>query len=263
MSKTHDELKEKGVPVMKLIPTTFLIREYITKAIYAADMKVMKGSQIGIQIVKLRIDRERAASEYDFLKLRNKVEQEIIHYTKSILGSLFPFGRDEYMIFSTRGVIDQSVGDLNIKECTVASGVGYGQTVYNAETNARTALEHALGKAESATFILDEMGQLTGPVSSGMEEALTYAIKVEDDSIIKIADQIKLSPAHVAKIQSLMEKTNSDTFDANDIAMHLSVSIRSARRILGAIVEGGHGEIVAKESTSSTGRPRRIYKIKF
>jgi len=272
LSKTYDDLLAKNIPVFKITPTTFLIREYITKAIYAVDVKKIRATQVAVQIVKLKGIGNYHASEYAFLNIKNTFEKGIIDYTKEILGSYFPFGRDEYMIFSTRGVISSTVENShfinnmsngNHKNIVFASGVGYGNTVYDAEKNARIALNHAMEIDKSAIFIVEEQGQITGPITNDKKEAISYAIRVDDKEVLRISDEIKLSPAYISKIQSIVERTSSDAFDAKSIATLLEVSIRSARRILGVIVEGGYAEIIAKESVSKTGRPRQIYRINF
>lgn len=272
LSKTYDDLSAKNVPVFKITPTAFLIREYINKAIHAVDVKMIRATQVAVQIVKLKGIGNYHASEYAFLNIKNAFEKGIIDYTKEILGSYFPFGRDEYMIFSTRGVISSTVENSNFiknmnngnqKNIVFASGVGYGNTVYDAEKNARIALNHAMNIDQSATFIVEEQGQITGPITNDKNEALTYAIRVDDKEILRISDEIKLSPAYITKIQSIVERTSSDAFDAKSIAALLEVSIRSASRILKNIVDGGYAEIIAKESVSKTGRPRQIYRINF
>ncbi|PAB59584.1 hypothetical protein [Anaeromicrobium sediminis] len=270
LSKTCEALKEKGVPVFKLGSTTFLIREYISKAIYEADVKKIKDTQVAIQIVKIKNKNKHMSSEYKFLKLKNNFEKALIEYTKSVLGSIFPFGRDEYMLFSTRGVMEASCKSLDFHRyvkvdsnegISYASGIGYGNTVYNAECNARIALDYAIKKDESCIYIVEEDGGISGPIYDKNQCALEYKLVVDDKEIQEIAQKVKVSSAYISKIISIKDKTNKDTFDAREIANHLEISTRSARRILTNFLNAGFAAIVAKESNAKTGRPRQIYKI--
>jgi hypothetical protein len=52
-------------------------------------------------ILKLRGGRSEIRSEYDYLKLKNSFETILVDYAKGILGSVFPYGRDEYPVFTT------------------------------------------------------------------------------------------------------------------------------------------------------------------
>jgi predicted ArsR family transcriptional regulator len=52
-------------------------------------------------------------------------------------------------------------------------------------------------------------------------------------------------------------------FDVDEFATGLDISSRSARRLLQNIAEAGYAEIVALESRSRTGRPRRVYELKL
>lgn len=268
LSKTYEKLKKLGVPVYKLKPTTFLIREHINKALYLANVKKIKATQIAIKIVKIKNKNNNMSSEYDYLKIKNKLEKSLIEYTKSIFGSIFPFGRDEYLIFATRGAIDNegSPSEFQIEvdkktNITFASGIGYGNTVYNAEFNARIALNHAMKKEYSCLYIMDEKGTITGPIANSTNNLLTYDLAVTDEKIRSIADKLNISAAYVSKIMAIMDKTYKNTFDAEELSNYLDISTRSARRILNGIVDGGYGQIIAKESKAKTGRPRQIYEI--
>ncbi len=270
LSKTYERLKKLGVPVFKLRPTVFLTREYINKAIYKAKVKRIESTQIAIQIVKIKNRNSNMSSEYNFLQIKNRLENLLIDYTKSIFGSLFPFGRDEYMIFATRGAIDSNLNTSNFHEhinieksnnITFASGIGYGNTVYNAEFNARIALDYAMNKENSCIYIVDEEGNIKGPISNKENDFIEYSLSVTDENIKKIAQKINISPAYVSKIQAIIKKSTKDTFDAEEISNYLDISRRSARRILNSIVEANYGQVIATESKSKTGRPRKIYKI--
>ncbi|QZY54124.1 hypothetical protein [Crassaminicella profunda] len=270
LSKTYIKLKELGVTVHKLSPTTFLMREYLNKAIYKASVKKIKATQIAIAIVKIKNENNNMSSEYEFLKIKNKLEEMLINFTKNSFGSIFPFGRDEYLIFTTRGALDNEYNTQEFKKyfktdrksnIVFASGIGYGNTVYNAEYNARVALNRAMGKEYSCIYMVDEDGSITGPISSENENTLTYNITVSDERIQSIASKLDISASYVSKIMAIIEKTNKNTFDSEELSNYLEISSRSGRRILKKIVDTGFGKIIGKESKTKSGRPKQIYEI--
>lgn len=271
-SMVSRKLKSSGVPVFRLYPTNPSIRGSINRAIYIADVERIKSTQIAIQIVRIKDDAQRNAFEYEFLKLKNRFETILIEYTQENFGSFFPFGNNEYLIFTTRGalnrksiegkfskIIDLEKG-LNI---SFASGIGYGNTVYKAETNARIALAHAMKETNSCCFIVDEDGGISGPIGNKDDIDLSYNLIVTDEKIQKIAKDINISPTYVAKIESIIKQTGKDIIDSEELSNFLGISLRSSRRIINQFLDGGYAKVVGKGRQSPTGRPRRIIRIEI
>ncbi|MGE5632980.1 MAG: hypothetical protein ACM3TR_18075 [Caulobacteraceae bacterium] len=272
LSTTYRNLKALGVPVYRLFPTRHLIRECIYKAVYKGNVEKIKATQMAVQIVKIKSPNKNISTEYEFLKIKNKLEEGLISYTQENLGSIFPFGRDEYLIFMTRGSIDayctsfklpryiEAESDLKVE---MASGIGFGDSVHEAEVNARNALDFALKENKNCCFILDESGIILGPVFEEESNPLAYDLLVEDDAMIEMAKNIQISPSYVSKIKSILVKLNKNCIEAEELANYLGISVRSARRILKQITDAGYGSIIASESRAGIGRPRQIYEIDF
>lgn len=269
-SMVAKKLKSLGVPVFRLYPTIPSIRGSINRAIYISDVERIKSTQIAIQIVRIKDDTQRNAFEYEFLKIKNRFETILIEYTQQNFGSFFPFGNNEYLIFTTRGALNRKSieekfskiidleKDLNI---LFASGIGYGNTVYKAETNARIALTHAMNETNSCCFIIEQDGGIVGPLGSMDNINLSYNLIVKDKRIQKIAEDINISPTYVAKIKSIIDQTGNDIIDSEELASFLGISLRSSRRIINQFLDGGYAKVVGKARQSPTGRPRRIIKI--
>ena len=268
LSKTYRILHERGIRCYKIYPTKYIIRESIQKAIYIAEKNQVKAYQIAVTIFKLRGDERATLSEYDFLRLKNAFERLLIDYAKGILGSVFPSGRDEYLLFATRGTMEADEGletlfrssdEAGIDFC---AGLGYGSTAFNAEANARKARCRAAAVPGCNLFSVDVDGEIEGPVSAPLR-SLRYSIAETDSDVRATAEATGLSAAYVMKIKSLMRMTMKDRFDVEEFAAALDISERSARRILGNIAAAGRAEVVALESKAKTGRPRRLYELKL
>ncbi|TCO70742.1 hypothetical protein [Marinisporobacter balticus] len=270
ISKVYEQLKERNVPVYKLYPTTSLIREHVNKAIYKGDVEKIKGTQIAVQIVKVKNKIQSMSSQYEFLKLKNKLEEGLIPYTQENFGSLFPFGRDEYLIFTTRGAIAKKCENFDLvkylqyqdaSKIKLASGIGFGNSVHEAEANARIALGYALEEERNSCFIVDEKGNILGPIKENNDGALSYELAVTDKEMQEMAEQIKISATYISKIKSIIEKMGSNKMNAEELANYLGISIRSGRRILKQMTDAGYGKVIATKSVASAGRPRQIYEI--
>lgn len=270
LSKTFEKLQALKVPVLKLYPTIPLIREYIHKAIYMGDVEKIKATQIAVQIVKIKNKNKNMSSEYEFLKLKNKLEKILINYTQDSFGSVFPFGRDEYLIFSTRGAINNQWKNPDLYknfvlqdhslQMKMASGIGFGNTVYEAEANARIALGYAEEEDYNCCFMVDENGRISGPIGEE-DKTLSYELAVINEEMQEIAEKIQVSAAYLSKIKAIIQKIGTNKVNAEELANYLGISVRSGRRILKRITDAGYGEVIATESTANTGRPRQIYEI--
>ena len=269
----YEALKVLGVSVYKVYPTKSLIRESIDRAILLGQVKKEKDAQMAIQVVKLRISDENASSAYTFMLMRNHLEKVLIQYTQQNFGALFPFGRDEYLIFTNRGAIE-NIAEIfemqfnqfsnSVQHLIVASGIGFGHTVYDAEMNARNALSYAMQKKHHCIYLKDEKGILTGPFTSEANKWLSYNLMSGKDSAIsEISEKSNLSPTYISKLQGLIHKINRKVVDVNTVANYLGISPRSARRILTNLVESGYAQIDYSESKAQTGRPRKMYTLRL
>lgn len=270
-SGVYEALKSLGVSVYKVYPTKSLIRESLNRVILLGQVKKEKDAQMAIQVVRLRISDENASSAYTFMLMRNQLEKVLIQYTQQNFGALFPFGRDEYLIFTNRGAIE-NVAEIferqfnqfsdSLQYLIVASGIGFGHTVYDAEMNARNALSYAMQKKHHCIYLKDETGMLTGPFTSESNKWLSYNLTSGNDSVIsEISEKSSLSPAYISKLQGLIHKINRKVVDVNTVANYLGISPRSARRILTLLVETGYAQIEYSESKAQTGRPRKMYTL--
>ncbi len=267
LSRTHRVLKEAGVRAYKTYPTKYLIREYIQKAIHIAEANKMMAYQIAVIILKIRGGGAAASAPwYDRMRVKNSFERILISYTKKIFGSMFPFGRDEYIVFTTRGTMEDMSSIEELLDAAsglgieFSAGLGYGSTSFNAEYNARCALDRADASPESCMFAVDVDGEILGPVSS-RKSPLRYNISESDPSVRNAASETGLSAAYVSKIKSLMAMTRKRRFDAEELSAFLDISPRSARRILQSLEDAGRARIAALESKSQAGRPRRVYEL--
>lgn len=268
LSTTYKDLMKLGVPVIKLYPTDSLIRECIKAAVYVGDAEKIKATQIAVQIFKIK--NKNIILDYEFLKLKNMLEKTLLDYTQDCFGYVFPFGRDEYVMFSTRGAINNqwlnfdlskslNTYDNNV-EIKVASGIGYGNTVYEAETKARIALGFAIEERYNSCYMVDENGKITGPMGQ-KEDNLSYDLAVMDEEVQLIAKKIQISATYISKIKALIQKIGTNRMSAEIFANYLGISERSGRRILKNITDAGYAKIIANESSSNVGRPRQVYEI--
>lgn len=266
----YNELKDKGLPVYRLNLTTPLIKLSMENLINKIKTNQIKANQIAIQILKIKNLKQKVASQYDNLIKKNAVEKELINYVKEVQGSFFQLGTDKYIIFSTRRTLEDTaiinnflkiVDNFNRQGITIYSGLGFGNTGWNAEYNATNALEMAEKASKAAFYIIDENNKIRGPINSPNET--NYDLMVYDEKINEIAKRIGISTTYLSKMLSIMKKTNGKTFSSDTLGHYLGITERSARRILERFISAGYGEVITTTVNKGIGRPKKIVKIEL
>lgn len=270
LSAVYSELKENNLPVYRLSMTVPLIKQSIQNIITKVKTSEIKANQIAIQILRIKNLNSKITSQYQNLIMKNSVEKELINYVKEIQGSFFQLGDDKYIIFGTRRTLEDDsiidnyikiVKDFEANGITIYSGLGFGNTGWNAEYNATTALEIAEKSSNAAFYIIDENYKVRGPIRSSSERF--YDLQVYDEKMNEVAKKIGISVTYLSKIISVIKKTNQNSFSSDTLGHYLGITERSARRILERIINSGYGEIVTSTVEKGIGRPKRIIEIKL
>lgn len=264
----YTSLKSKGYPVYRLYPTNIQIREAIEKLLFKINTQIISDSAIAVQVIKLA-SGETSLCQYELLKKKGYFELKLLEYVQEIQGALFNFGRDEYIIFSTRGAIKgrenmvKFLEIINIEKrynFSIFSGIGYGSTSYIADVSARKALEHSILSKFSSLFIQDGK-TLTGPI--GEKTEVYFNTQTSDKKILKISEITGIKTNHIDRLLLLCKKAGKKEFDAQEIADYLSITERSARRIFKKLIDNNFGSFYGKETSKGSGRPKNIIKLKL
>jgi len=264
----YKALKEDNYNVFRLYPTSLQVRESTEKLIYKINTQMIHHSSIVVQVIKL-ILKGGSFHQYRTLKQKGNFELELLEYVQEIQGSLLNIGKDEYMIFSTRGSLNGRLSILKFLNIMkreskynfiIFSGIGYGASSYLAEMSARKALEKSLLKKSPSLYIKD--GDLmNGPIGEKKEESLDT--KIRDQKILRIAETTGINPLHIAKLIKVVKQTGNREVSTQDVSNYLVLTERSARRILNRLIDYDYAIISGKEALSSIGRPKKIVKLKF
>lgn len=266
----YNTLKKKGYPVYRLEPTIPLIKVAYKQLKSRYDLNKAQYSQIAVEIISFSDNKNDIEYYYSNMIKKSDMDKFIIDYVRSIQGSLFPFGRNEYIIFANKGAIYDKDNynkllalskDIKNIGLSLNIGLGIGTTSYQAETNARKALMKSIDSKSSHIYMVDEDDTMIGPL--GEEGELHYSLKVSDEKLIQISENTGLSCESIVKIMALSETRKSNIYDSKELADLLDLSERSARRILQKIVTSNLGRVIAKETSNGKGRPKNLTEILF
>lgn len=263
----NSQIKEQGYPCVRLYSTKSVIINTVNDLLHKINEVRIKHANLAVQI--LYTEGQENISQYRKLEISSAIQSNLIAYLKEIQGSIFSLNWNRYLIFSTKGAVENNHNILRLKNILdymkkegikVYVGTGLGMTAYESESNADKALEAAINYGDSSMFKVEE-NKLEGPILQ--EDELSYNFIIDNEEINRMAEKIDLSPIYIHKINSIKEIHNKDTFTSEELANYLDVSIRTANRIVKKILDSNCGKEVGLETNRTVGRPKKIIQIDF
>lgn len=266
----YDQLRLQNIPAYRVTPTRSNIRKTLSTAVQQWETMHFKQSQIAAILVKVqRMEKkdDHNMVSYDLHRLNLEIQAAILNFAESISGSFVTIGTGIFVIFSTRGSVQETekpIGSL-LEELALITdlpsniGIGYGDTALTAEENARLALNHAQNYDSFCAFLVDSNGTIEGPLKE--QEAITFQYRTENKEISEKLKHSGITITTFNKILSVQKRMGNGSITATQIADWLKMTPRNARRILTGLVEQGIAEIIGDEAPTSKGRPRKIYRV--
>lgn len=264
------ELRERGVPVHRVLPTRSGVQAVIHMLLRTNEMLHFKDTQIAVQMMEIDPFRELAGGTFatdDWQNAEIKTMEKLLRYAKHLHGSLKTAGPGRYAIFTTRGILQQATAgyttmpDLEetfgIEAEAVTCGIGIGKTANEAEIHAGTALLHAKERGAANWMVFFDDKSIVGPL--GSSEQLSYSSV--SARLQKLGEQTSLSVLTLSKLDSILRKRKTMEINAHELAQSMQILPRSARRILMELESKGLAQVVGEESPNPRGRPRKIYRI--
>ena len=265
----YEQLSNDNIPAYWIRPTRTNIRETLLIVKQYWETKYFKESQISVILVEMdkMTSNNSLTLSYEQHRLQLQIQSAIINFAESISGSFVHVGAGTFMIFSTRGSVQNSKGHvMNLLEKTALItdlsmniGIGYGETALAAEENARIALHHAQNYSTYSAFLVDDNDLIEGPLTE--EESISYRYRNEDKEMSEKLKQCGVTITTFNKILSVQKRAGNHSINAATLAEWLKMTPRNARRILNNLVEQGIAEIIGEEAPTSKGRPRTIYRV--
>lgn len=255
--------KRKNIPVYRLQASNIEIIEKFEKLLKDIELKKNEDNSLGIKIIK--IDNNEISWED-----KEKINKIILEYSKEVQGQLKITDNKEYILITTKKMLKnkdliwcfkKSLHELNLldKGINLGIGIGFGESIINAEKNARKALGVSLEKRNFEIYSSSGKS-IKGPLFDVKE--IEYRDQV-DEKIYIIAKKAGISSNYLSKIKAISKKYDKNEFTSKELANFLEISERSANRIIKSIMENGYGKLIEFENSIRAGRPRRVIKIDF
>ncbi|MFB5674362.1 hypothetical protein ACE3NQ_00270 [Paenibacillus terreus] len=268
----YQRLRAHGVPAYRITATKDNIRQTIRSAYELWEKQTYRQSQIAILMIKIDEIESLAAKDavsYELHRLDLKIQNTVLDFAETVSGSFMSSGIGRYTVFSTRGSLEQKGGQglpllsqlSLITDLASNIGIGYGDSATVAEKNALLALNHAEAFGEFSSFLVDDSGNIEGPLKANHEIGFNY--RVTDSELGDKLKQAGVTVSTFNKIISVQKNLGMNALSANDVAEWLKMTQRNARRILTSLEEKGIAKVIGEEAPMLRGRPRKLYQVGF
>lgn len=181
-------------------------------------------------------------------------------------GSLAPLADGRHLVVTTRGLLEQVtqrfsrlplLDRLAARHETVRIGFGLGRTAAEAETLAARALNRAtaIGPVAGVVALLDDVDIVIEPADG--------APIATAGSLPQLARRVGLNFRTLERLRDLNATAPDRGLTALDVADHLDVQQRSARRVLKRLERAGLATPIGHQQQGRSGRPPVIYRLRL
>jgi len=252
------KLAAAQVPVFLLRPTGSAIRAALRTGTLLAGYRRLENAQLAVVIVEvptLRDTVRRGAPRQAREELRLTVHRFLVQEAQRIHATVAVLNEHGFLVIATRGSLSQAAdglggppfverarGELGIG---IEVGVGGGRTELEAEARARASL----GRPPAATRLPATRDRATPLVPGQRGAATPSSASVRGlDTLVRLAEKLNTTGA-------------TPVVDAETAGRLLSVTPRTARRLLATLVDEGLAWPLPPSRSPQPGRPRQAYRL--
>jgi hypothetical protein len=243
-------LLENEMPSVRLAPSRYSIRSTLQALVLTTTGQHVGDAQVALGVIDLPEPDDNLAAD-------------LITLGASL--AALPDGR--HLVVTTRGVLEQAteqftrmplLDHLASRHSTAYVGFGVGRTAAEAEALARRAVSRAasIGSVAGVVSMSDDVEIVIEP--TGDQPATARG----PESLPLLARRVGLNTQTLARMRELVA-TLPDGLTTQDVADHLAVQLRTARRVLKRLERAGLADPIGSQQHGRTGRPPTVYLIRL
>lgn len=265
LTNLHQYLKEDHIEPILVVPTEYSMTITLTKLLKEIELVQLTNSQVvtGHLIFSAA---QNDAHEIEYRKIA--LYKAILDFNRESGIPLITFKSAIHYEIITN-YIDLLTITNNLKSCSLTDflekglpfkvkiGWGIGKTLDESRLQAEKAATFCQS-GYTQSYVLTKENQVIGPLDG--QSQMTPST-MNDTELNEIAEHTNLALFQLQKINAVLEKLKTDEVMAEDLAVHLSISIRTANRILKRLQETGYATVLDKKLLHVKGRPPKVYKL--
>lgn len=271
-------LERGGVPTLRMQESLASLRAALNSAALQGARTRLEESRLATIVVELTMTDKSASGPANYWQqeLKLSLHRILLDEVRRIGATVRDLDQSGFIVHATYGAIAAATDDYHIApfmdrleeelRAPVAMGVGLGRTARDAELHALTAIERSRSKQTGSVYMIDDDGALVGlPIrhrrgaDRGRAESADAGTKGQLPADHRSGKAAEL----LAKLIDLLDGDPSRPLvvDASEVASTLGISARTARRTLHDLVAQGLAWPIPAPSTSTVGRPKRLYRL--
>ncbi len=251
----RDRLKELGIPSYCIMPTRAAIKSALNKAMQIGEHKSFQNNQIAACLVYGESPDE----------LSNKIKS----ISDTLQTSAQKISENIYLLYTTKGFIFaltegyKKLPDMMMTKTRsrIIIGIGMGTTAKEAQQRAHSAYLKSKSEDNKSLYIVGDDNFVRRVSNQEYIGTYQYNSRSYDESIRKIAEETGLSVSTLSKIIYISKTIGRNVMTSADLSEQLNITLRSARRIVKALLDHRYIEVVGEEQPLLRGRPRKIYRL--
>jgi hypothetical protein len=260
-----ERLAAAGVPAYRMLPSANSVRIAVNTAVLLGAGRILGDSQIVIVVVQvLPASRpvNRGPQDYRQLELVLALHQHLLAEVGGLGAAVVQRDPDTFVITATRGSLEQLTTRLRSADfaervrsetgMVTGLGVGIGETPQAAEEHAFAALERSRAAADETVYLVRPDGSalaLSGPPDQPASNEPPAGWSKAVETLHRITEVLMVQSGEPVVV------------DAEAVAEALSVTPRSARRMLTSLVDARLAWPMPSVQASRSGRPRQQFRL--
>lgn len=258
-------LAEAGVPSMKMTPSGATLRNALHAAALIGSGTMLEESRIVTMIVRIPDDvlpPHASPTDYWYQDLKLSLHRELLREARPMDATVLARDEHSYLIVTTMGSLNIATEDLTVMPFLgristelgfkLEVGIGLGTSTREAERNAQAAVDKTSASDGHTAYLM-------GPGKSVLQ--LPSARQAESPPPTFARDPKAVDILHQLAEKLTDEDDDERIVDAEKVAALMGVTLRTARRMLQALVDEGLAWPTPLARTSKVGRPRRPYQL--
>lgn len=262
----HELLSKAGIPCVRIFPA----KELIMEQVYYLQLQYQNASKQEGNCAVIAIhynyvfdnEKDPALRDWEKLRYQHQIREYVYTMAHKLQAAVFSDDIVPLFIVTSREMLDNvffkqqdhikllQFGQQE-QHFQVCLGIGLGNTMLDAKSQATMALNHAFRDLNVHAYIAKDNAHKAAP-------AVTEATLAKHHAKV-LAEHCGFTLATLQKLSVALEQTGNPT-TAEALAQALKMNIRSVNRILTKLEDAGCVQIVAKQG-HGRGRPTRVMKL--
>ena len=270
-SDVYKKLQNRGIPILFASSSLTDISNSIEKAHTNFLLHASRESQI--IIIHAAIDELNTFSpiiedEYQMAMENLNIAKYIYSFARKIQGAVFAIRETEYLIFSTRSIVEHQTNKFNdftlahdVKKHTARTlsiGLGFGKTATEAKNHAYIGLKRSQESGGNQIFLVYDKNTIRGPLNTPPKlDPIIY------DHFQEISSRVGISPFTLSQIHKLLTERGIQECTVAQLSDYLQISKRAVNRIVLKLLDNNYCIEIGRQYHHKAGRPSRILKFKI